>query len=359
VGKEKHMTIQQTVRIDVHHHFVPPEYVAALARIGVTGAGGEDFRGWSPEQSLAMMDRQGIASSLLSLSAPGVFFGDRGLARDLARTTNEFAARMVSDNSHRFGFFATLALPDVDGAALELNYAMDTLHADGVILLSNYAGQYPGDPAFEPLFTELNRRKSVVFLHPTAATGAAVPQGSNAGATLAGIPSAMLEFVFDTTRAVTTLLAQGTLERTPNVRYIIPHAGGTVPYLALRVAAGAMWKAGTVTKGATWGPDMSQQERSAQLAQVITAMSQLQRLYYDTAFSDPASTFPSLLALVEPSQLLFGSDYPWAGEGLVSLVLKRLESYQGLDQQARRAIERDNALSLFPRFAASTSVSAG
>ena len=119
-----------------------------------------------------------------------------------------------------------------------------------------------------------------------------------------------------------------------------------------------MWKAGTVTKGATWGPDMSQQERSAQLAQVITAMSQLQRLYYDTAFSDPMSTFPSLLALVEPSQLLFGSDYPWAGEGLVSLVLLQLASYQGLDQQTRRAIERDNALSLFPRFAAAASASA-
>jgi len=103
---------------------------------------------------------------------------------------------------------------------------------------------------------------------------------------------------------------------------------------------------------------MSQQERSAQLAQVITAMSQLQRLYYDTAFSDPMSTFPSLLALVEPSQLLFGSDYPWAGEGLVSLVLLQLASYQGLDQQTRRAIERDNALSLFPRFAAAASASA-
>jgi len=355
------MATQQTFRIDVHHHFVPSEYVATLARIGVTGAGGEDFSlmTWSPEQSLTMMDRQGIASAILSLSAPGVFFGDRDLARDLARMTNEFAARVVSDHPHRLGFFATLPLPNVDDALRELDYAMDTLHADGVILLSNYAGQYPGDPAFAPLFAELNRRKSVVFLHPTAAIGAAVPQGSNAGATLSDIPSAMLEFVFDTTRAVTTLLAQGTLERTPDVHYIIPHAGGTVPYLALRVAAGAMWKAGKVTPGATWGVDMNQQERFAQVAQVGAAMSQLQRLYYDTAFSDPISTFPSLLALVEPSQLLFGSDYPPVGEGLVSLVLLRLGSYQGLDLPARAAMERDNALSLFPRFAATAAVSAG
>ena len=146
------MATQQTVRIDVHHHFVPPEYVMALARIGVIGAGGEDFPDWSPEQTLAMMDQQGIATAILSLSAPGVFFGDRSLAHDLARMTNEFAVRMVRDNPHRLGFFATLPLPDVDDAALELDYAMDTLHADGVILLSNYAGQYPGDPAFEPLF---------------------------------------------------------------------------------------------------------------------------------------------------------------------------------------------------------------
>jgi len=200
------MATQQTFRIDIHHHFAPPEYVAALARTGVTGAGGEDFPDWNPEQTLAMMDRQGIATALLSLSAPGVFFGNRDLARDLARMTNEFAARMVSNYPLRLGFFATLPLPNVDDAALELDYTMDTLHADGVILLSNYAGQYPGDPAFEPLF---------------------------------------------------------------------------------------------------------------------------------------------------------GSDYPWVGEALASLVLLRLESYPGIDQQARRAIERDNALTLFPRLAAAAPVSAG
>ncbi len=311
---------------------------------------GEDFPAWSPERTLAMMDQQDIAAALLSLSAPGVFFGDHGLARDLGRLTNEFAARMVNDNPHRLGFFATLPLPDVDDALHELDYAMDTLHADGVILLSNYAGQYPGDPAFQPLFAELNRRKSVVFLHPTAAIGAAMPQGSHAGATIPGIPSSLLEFVFDTTRAVTTLLMHGTLERTPDVRYILAHAGGTVPYLALRIAAGAMWGAGKVTAGAAWGMGMNQQQQLAQMAQIGAAMSHLQRLYYDTAFSDPSSVFPSLLALVDPALVLFGSDYPWAGEAITSLTLLRLESYQGIDQQARGAIERDNALSLFPRF---------
>lgn len=352
------MATQQTFRIDIHHHLVPSEYVAALARIGVTGAGGEDFPDWSPEQTLAMMDRQGIATAILSLSAPGVFFGDRARARDLARMSNEVAARAVSDVPQRLGFFATLPLPNVDDAALELDYAWDALHADGVILLSNYAGQYLGDPAFEPLFAELNRRRAVVFVHPTAAIGAAVPQGNNAGATLSSFSSALLEFVFDTTRAVAHLLAQGTLERTPDVRYIIPHAGGTVPYLALRIAAGAMWVAGKVTAGVTWGVGMNQQQQLAQVAQIGAAMSQLQRLYYDTALSDPPSVFPSLFALVDPAHVLYGSDYPWAGEAITSLTLLRLESYQGIDQQARGAIERDNALPLFPRLTTKGSVSA-
>jgi len=342
------MKTQNPFRIDVHHHFVSPEYTHALTDMGITGAGGENFPAWSPEQTLAMMDRQGIAASLLSLSAPGVFFGDRGLACDLARQSNEFAARVVSNVPHRLGFFATLPLPELDDALRELDYVYDTLHADGVILLSNYAGRYPGDPAFETLFAELNRRKAVVFLHPTAAIGANVPQGNNAGATLPGVPSSMLEFVFDTTRAVTSLLASGTLERTPDVRYILAHAGGTVPYLALRIAIGALWAAGRITPGVQWGTEMSQQQ-FAQLAQVAAGVQHLQHLYYDTTFSDPSTVFPSLQALAAPSHLLFGSDYPWAGETIASLLLARLESYQGLDQQARAGLEHDNALSLFPR----------
>jgi len=342
------MKTQNPFRIDVHHHFVPPGYTDALAGKGITGAGGEDFPAWSPEQTLAMMDRQGIAASLLSLSAPGVFFGNRGLACDLACRSNEFAARLVSDVPHRLGFFATLPLPDVEDALRELAYAYDTLHADGVILLSNYAGRYPGDPAFEALFAELNRRKAVVFLHPAAAVGANVPQGNDAGATLAGVPSSLLEFVFDTTRAVTSLLASGTLERTPDIRYMLAHAGGTVPYLALRIAIGAQWAAGRITPGARWGTETSQQQFT-QLAQVYAGMQHLQQLYYDTTFSDPSTVFPSLQALTEPSHLLFGSDYPWAGEAITSLLLARMESYQGLDQKARAALERDNALSLFPR----------
>jgi len=252
---------------------------------------------------------------------------------------------------HRFGFFATLPLPDVDDALAEVEYALDTLHADGIVLLSNYAGRYPGDPAFEPLFTELNRRKSVIFFHPTAAIGAGIPLGNNAGATLPGASSALLEFVFDTTRAVTDLLLHGTLEHTPAVRSIIPHAGGAIPSLAPMMVIAALWKAGRMAAGATWGPEMDQQQILAQLAQMGVGMSQLQRLFYDTAFSDSSSAFPSLLALSDPTHLLFGSDYPWAGEAIASLLLARLESYQGLEVGERAKISRDNALSLFPRLA--------
>ncbi len=288
------MTTQQAFRVDVHHHLVPPEYVAALARIGVTGAGGEDFPTWSPEQSLAMMDRQGIATAIFSLSAPGVFFGDSDLARDLARMSNESAARTVSDNPHRLGFFATLPLPDVDDALRELDYAMDMLHTDGVILLSNYAGQYLGDPAFEPLFAELNRRRAIVFLHPTAAIGAQCPRATTRAPRSQAFPAPCSSSSL-IPRALSPICSRREHWNAPQTCAIIPHAGGTVPYLALRIAAGAMWVAGKVTAGATWGMGMNQQQQFAQVAQIGAAMSQLQRLYYDTAFSDPLSVFPSLL----------------------------------------------------------------
>lgn len=139
----------EPLRIDVHHHIVPPEYVAALTAIGVKGGGGIEFPHWDPQRSMNMMDRQGIATAITSLSAPGVYFGDRALARDLARRCNDYSANLVHRYPQRFGAFATLPLPDVDAALLELVYALDTLHLDGVVLLSSYECQ--GQLTFNPL----------------------------------------------------------------------------------------------------------------------------------------------------------------------------------------------------------------
>ena len=328
--------------IDVHHHLVPPGYVATLAKLGITGAGGVDFPTWSPEQSLELMDRQGIACALLSLSAPGVYFGDSALARDLARSVNEYAARCVSLAPHRFGFFATLPLPDTEDALHEMTYALDTLHADGVVLLTNYAGRYLGDVAFEPVFAELNKRKVVVFVHPTTLTAGSPPKGNNAGATLPNIPGALLEFVFDTTRAVANLLAQCTLARFPDIRFILAHAGGTVPYLAIKIAAGA------ATTGSVWETNPDPQRL---MEQVGSGIGYLRRLYYDTALSATPAVFRCLRTLVEPTQIVFGSDYPWASEAIVTFSRLGLRTTQELDQQAHLLIERENALTLLPRFA--------
>ena len=147
---------QEPFRLDVHHHIVPPEYVAALTTFGVKGGGGIAFPHWDPQRSLSMIDRHGITAAITSLPALGVYFRDRALARDLARRFNDDSADLVHRYPQRFGAFATLPFPDVDAALLELEYALDTLHLDGVVLLSIYEGQYLGDPAFDVVFTELN-----------------------------------------------------------------------------------------------------------------------------------------------------------------------------------------------------------
>jgi 6-methylsalicylate decarboxylase len=329
--------IQEPFRIDVHHHIVPPEYAATLTAFGVKGGGGIDFPHWDPQLSLNMMDRQGIATAITSLSAPGVYFGDRALARDLARRSNDYSANLVHSYPQRFGAFATLPLPDVDAALLELEYALDTLHLDGVVLLSSYEGQYLGDPAFDAVFTELNRRKAVVFVHPD------VPPKDRVSPI--PLPVGTLEFVFDTTRAVVNLAARGTLMRCPDMRIILSHAGGTVPYLAERIA-------GIISMVDREGRPLTIQgieEVQQILGEMQSVTASLQRLYYDTALSASPYIFRALQELVKPAQILFGSDYPWADEMIAAFTVRGIEHYDGFDDQMRRTIERENALALFPR----------
>jgi predicted TIM-barrel fold metal-dependent hydrolase len=334
--KEPTMT-QEAFRIDVHHHIVPPEYVAALTSLGIKGGGGVDFPPWNPQSSLNMMDRQGIATAILSLPTLDDYLGDHALARDLARRYNDYCANLVYRYPQRFGAFATLPLPDVNAALLELEYALDTLHLDGVILMSSYEGRYLGDPAFEPVFTELNRRKAVVFVHPT------VPPNDRVSPL--PLPVGTLEFVFDTTRAVVNLAARGTLGRCPDLRIILAHAGGTVPYLAERIA-------GAISMVDREGRPLTIQgieEVQQILGEMQSITASLQRLYYDTALSASPYIFRALQELVTPAHVLFGSDYPWANEMIAAFTLRGIENDDGFDDQMRRTIERENALALFPR----------
>ena len=151
-------------RIDVHHHIMPPEYVKAAAEYGVGEGGGFDFPAWSEQKTLDFMDRHGIATAITSLSAPGVHFGNSAAAQRQVRCCNEIGARLVNDHPRRFGAFASLPLPDVDASLEEMEYALDTLKLDGVVLLSSIGDRYLGDPAFDAVFDELNRRKAVVFI---------------------------------------------------------------------------------------------------------------------------------------------------------------------------------------------------
>jgi predicted TIM-barrel fold metal-dependent hydrolase len=310
-------------RIDIHHHIIPHDYVKSLSSRGITNSSGVPFPEWSETEMLKVMDRNGISTAITSISSPGVYFGDSAFACDLARHCNEISAKLVHDNPQRFGAFATLPLPDVDAALNEIDYAMDTLGLDGVVLMTNFGGRYLGDPLFETVFEELNRRKAVVYVHPTD------PASSNAISLDA--PNSLYEFTFDTTRAITNLIYSGTLERNPEVRFIFSHAGGTIPFLAWRISLG-LFMIPNAAKNAPQG-----------------FINYLKRIYYDTALSVTPYALRSLQELVDPSQILFGSDYPFAPENLTAEQVTQLTSYEGFDTQARIRIERENALRLFPR----------
>ncbi len=307
-------------RIDVHHHILPPDYVATVGddRIGPLILAGRTPE-WTPAMSVAAMDRNGIATAITSISAPGLWFGDTGESVRLARICNDYAASIRSDHPGRFGVFACLPLPDVDASLAEIAYALDTLKADGIGLLTSYGDRYPGDAAFQPVFDELNRRRAVVYFHPTNAP---------CSQCLPGIPAATLDFPFDTTRAVVSLLYSGAFARCRDIRFIFSHAGGTVPFLAERIAR----------LGARPG---------FKEAVPNGVLPELERLYYDTALSANWLAFRSLLELVTPDKVLFGSDYPFAPEATMTATVRGLIEL-GLDSDVLQGIERDNALALFP-----------
>ena len=291
--------------------------------MGITAAADAPFPAWSPQSSLELMDRNEIKAAILSLSAPGVFFGDAKLARDLARECNEFAARVAGDYPQRFGWFAAVPTPDAEAALSEATYALDTLNADGLVLLASSGGRFLGDPDFEELMTELNRRYAIVFIHPNI-------HPSTLGLALK-IPGFFIEFLFDTTRAVTNLLFTGAFERYPNIRWIIAHAGATIPYI--------VWR-------------LSLAEGLPQFRERIPrgVATYLKRLYYDTALSPSPNAMASLLELTDPSHILFGSDFPFAPAPVVEAEVDALDRLSVFTPEIRRKVDCENALALFPRF---------
>jgi len=243
----------------------------------------------------------------------GVWFGDNAAARALARECNDFAAKTIKDYPGRFGLFATLPMPDVEGALREIEYAFDTLKADGACVLSSYGGKYLGNPTFAPVMDELNRRKAVVFCHPYCAacgTQTVLGDGQNRG----------VEFVFDTTRTIVSLLSSATVTRCPDIRFIWSHGGGTVPYITSRLNGVAQ----QLPKGLIY---------------------ELQKFYYDTAQAFNPYTLPSFKKLVPASHIVFGTDFPLGG-GSGAAVSKGLIENGGFSESELRGIDRENALEL-------------
>ena len=311
--------------IDVHHHILPDFFWRATNE-GDNPIGGIMPPPWSREAMLSYMDDAGTNVAVTCISTPGVHMGDDKAAHNLARRVNEFGARLIQERPDRFGGFAALPLPDVDGSLRELEYALDILKLDGIVLFSNARGIYLGDKRFKPLFDELERRKAVVFVHPTLS-----PDPS---AHSLGLPDTLIDFTADTTRAVAQLHYGNTFARTPNVKYIFSHAGGTIPYLATRFG---IVDEMNVIPGA--------EERG-------TAADTLRRLYWDTALSWRPPILRMLRTEIGLDQVLFGSDFPYLRRDLAVKCRSEVEASPEFNREEARAVLSGNALRLFPRLAA-------
>ena len=310
-------------RIDVHQHFVPARYREEVHTcMGQNPDGAGALPVWSVEAALKLMSDQGIQSSLLSISTPGVHFGDDQRAAGLARHVNEEGARLVSDHPGRFGLFASLPVPAIDLALAEIRHAFEELGADGVSLLTHTQGVYLGDVTLNPIFDELDRRGATIFIHPTSP---ACHQQTSFG-----YPRAMIEFIFDTTRAVSHLILSGTLQRCPNLKVIVPHCGGALPSVGARLAF------------------VSRMIPASAARQIDTAM-HLRKLYYDVAGFVTEGTLGGLLDIVAPGQLLYGSDWPFTPTPVVVELAGKLDALSPLDAAGKEAMWSGNAYRLFPR----------
>jgi 6-methylsalicylate decarboxylase len=303
-------------RIDVHHHFMPQFHIDSMMKPG-RRAGGAPPK-WSPALSIEDMDKSGIQTSILSIAQPGVWYGDNvEESRKLARELNEYAAKMIQDHPGRFGLFAVIAPPDVEGSLKEIAYAFDTLKADGIGLLTSYQDKYLGDPKFAPVYEELNRRKAVIYVHPTTpdCCRGLVP----------GIPPGSIEYATDSTRTIGHIVFSGTATKYPDIRWIFSHSGGTLPFLTGRFVR------------------LAEERKPAHLPN--GPMPEFKKLYYELAQGNTPGQIAALLKMVSISQVLYGTDYPFRDGAEVNAGIAEY----GFSAADVRAIERENALGLLPR----------
>ncbi|AMO63943.1 putative hydrolase [Mycolicibacterium phlei] len=307
-------------RIDVHAHFIPEFYREALLEAGHSQPDGINaIPPWDEASALALMDELNIETAVLSISSPGVHFGDSAAAATLARRVNEEGARLRQDHPGRFGQFASLPVPDIDAAVAELRYALDTLGADGVVLETNIHGVYLGDPLLEPLYAELNARRSTLFIHPTSPCGTDLSLG---------YPKPLLEFMFDSTRAVTNMILSGVLDRYPDMAVIMPHAGAALPVLAARVEL--------------LMPLLASPDRSAP----PDIRAALRRLHFDLAGAPVPELLGALLQVTGIENIHYGSDFPFTPAPVCADLAERIDRTPLLDDDARARVLTTNSREL-------------
>ena len=325
-------------KIDVHHHIFPKEYVEALKNAGVEKTFGFKFPKWTVATSFKKMKENGIKVAMLSISTPGVYFKgiefSQGFSESLARMTNEITAQTIAKYPESFGGFATIPMLNQEAAIAELKYALDTLHLDGVCLMTNYLGKYLGDESFEPFFKELDKRNAVVYIHPT-------DPGDDFDFGL-DFPNALIEAPFDTTRAVTNMMYNGLLDRYPNIRYILSHGGGTIPYIAWRLAS------------IEYGQDNKRTPLIRTFYDFLVkgepskGLKHLRNMYFDTANVSGDYAVKTLQAFAGPDHIVFGTDL--CISKLAPIITKNLAKDGEFTEEEYNKMSYGNCLRLFPKF---------
>lgn len=317
-------------RIDVHAHLIPDFYRAALKAYDVPNDGGMAPPAWSPDKAVGFMDKFGIQAQVVSLSEPGLGFLPDAHSRVLmARQINDYIRQALleapaySKLHRRFGGFASLPLgraddpQEVTQASQEALRAINVLGLDGIGLYSNYQGIYLGDPRLDPLMRTLDQLGAMVFIHPVAP-----PAGPDLS-----IPNFVLEFPFETTRAVTNMLYKGIYWRYPRIRWLLAHAGGTIPFLSYRSALLAL--------------------------NLDPRRSSYARLFFDTALSAAPPAMAAVRQITEVSHVLLGTDFPYSQ---LTYALKlpgdpNAELNDTFNAPERQLVDRGNALAQLPRLA--------
>jgi predicted TIM-barrel fold metal-dependent hydrolase len=320
-------------RIDVHQHFASPTYQALLATQPQGSIGlqvSNTFRDYTPARNIEQMDQGGVATAMLSPTAPAAWLGNVEQAKRVARELNEWAtAKMVGDYKGRFGLFAVLPMPDVDGCLQEIAYAYDTLKVAGVSFLTSYDNRWLGDKTFDPIFDELNRRNAIVYTHPLEASCCRNPLVNTREGAGGNVSAQTLEYPTDTTRALMNIVASNTATRCPNVKFIFSHAGGTIVSIAQRFLGAQVT-----------------QESLGRPTEVNSRLHHVRRFYYDTAGSANPIQLQSLKLLVPVTQIVLGTDFPF---GNVPTTVTGVQA-SGFSDGELQGILRDHALKFLPQF---------